>query len=323
MPIDLRRRGLPCRAEGCFAVFRRAGDEGSMVPLQLASADRDEHERRAHGLVLRGLAGGERRTAPLTRSGRARAPDRSGRDDIASHPTTLRRRLLDLLRGGPMTLPELADAVGARDKAVRRDLKVLLAAELVRVEANRTAGRGRPRYQYALTPDARTLVLGTPEASVRELLIDARAVGGEKLIEEIFDMRCRRLARRYRARMSGSLKDQVGAVKSLLEEYEGEVRAIELANDSFVLSVRGCRIFNLQRGDPRVGKYQLALLRELLRVAVTVDEQLGREDEEWVYAIGMAARHARTTLTATADAASGGEARADAVAAVREGGASD
>lgn len=222
-----------------------------------------------------------------------------------------------------MTLPELADAIGARDKAVRRDLKVLLAAELVRVEANRTAGRGRPRYQYALTPDARTLVLGTPEASVRELLIDARAVGGEKLIEEIFDMRCRRLARRYRARMSGSLKDQVGAVKLLLEEYEGEVRAIELANDSFVLSVRGCRIFNLQRGDPRVGKYQLALLRELLRVAVTVDEQLGREDEEWVYAIGMAARHARTTLTATADAASGGEARADAVAAVREGGASD
>lgn len=222
-----------------------------------------------------------------------------------------------------MTLPDLADALGTRDKAVRGDLKVLLAAELVRVEANRTAGRGRPRYQYALTPDARALVLGSPEASARELLIDARAVGGEKLIEEIFDMRCRRLARRYRARMSGSLKDRVGSLTSLLEEFEGKVQAIELADDSFVLSVRGCRIFNLERGDPRVGKYQLALLRELLRAAVTMDEQLGCEDEEWVYAIGMAAQHARTTVAAAADAASGGEAPADAVAAVWEGGASD
>ncbi len=288
--VDLRRRGLPCRGEGCFAVFRRAGDDESLLALRVAAADREQHERAAHGLSVGGPGSAD---APRMLVASPRRAVRSEPSPGELEAASLRRRLLELLSGGPSTLAELADAYEVPDARVRSELKVLLAADLVRIQPNRVnPGRGRPRYRYALTTEAAELVRGRADSEARDLLIDARAVGGEKLIEEIFRMRAVRLARHYRSRVSGSLRERVESMTAILEEHHGTIEVIQLALDSFVLSVRGSRIFNVDRDDSRLCAYQLDLLQRLLHAPVALSEE-ERESDECVYLVGRVARGAR------------------------------
>ena len=59
--------------------------------------------------------------------------------------------LLDLMRiAGPLSVPELADAMEVTATAVRQRLTRLLGQSMIQREAIR-AGRGRPKHRYWLT----------------------------------------------------------------------------------------------------------------------------------------------------------------------------
>lgn len=285
--IDLRQSGLRCRADGCLAVFRRRGDGTNLDVLQLAAADRAEHELHAHGLRSEPRLG-------LTGTRSVAVARRTVAGDGASRVIpSARRQLLELLyRKGPASSAELTDELEQRDSEVRRHLKVLIAADLVRTELNRrNPGPGRPRFRYALTSDAITLVSANANAALRDLLIDARAVGGEKLIHQILELRVGRLAERYRNRFSGSLRERVDAMLVILEEHGAEIQLGQVDELTFILVERDGRILNVDRSGWRICAYQLELLRRLLRVSVTQDEDGGHGPDTCVYLI-QAPRHA-------------------------------
>lgn len=61
-------RGLPCRADGCRAMFSRVGDGESMARFREAIADRDAHELERHQLIVgTGSARGQRRRPSVGR----------------------------------------------------------------------------------------------------------------------------------------------------------------------------------------------------------------------------------------------------------------
>jgi len=68
-------------------------------------------------------------------------------DDLASTLTALgdptRRRVIELLQGGPQRASDLADGTGMSRQATSRHLKVLSASGLVDVELDEADGRGR------------------------------------------------------------------------------------------------------------------------------------------------------------------------------------
>jgi DNA-binding transcriptional ArsR family regulator len=68
-------------------------------------------------------------------------------DDLADTLTALgdptRRRVIELLQGGPQRASDLADGAGMSRQATSRHLKVLSASGLVDVELDEADGRGR------------------------------------------------------------------------------------------------------------------------------------------------------------------------------------
>src|SRR5215207_347053 len=82
-------------------------------------------------------------------------PGRSAALEAVGHPVRL--RVLERLREGPASVPELADAAAVHENTVRAHVAVLEAGGIVAGEARAVAGPGRPTVQYRLTGDGERL----------------------------------------------------------------------------------------------------------------------------------------------------------------------
>ncbi len=121
------------------------------------------------------------------------------------HPETLRsvdRSLLLCLRSGqPRSIGELTESLGVTATAVRQRLERLLAQGFIERQKVAGGGRGRPTYNYCLTPagfkragaDATDLaeamwleILSIESPNIRERLIDgvARRLGRQLAVRE-------------------------------------------------------------------------------------------------------------------------------------------
>lgn len=294
--LDLTRSGLRCRAEGCLAVFRRSGDQASLAVLRLAAADRDNHELRAHGLRTAQASeqppvGSERTDGISPEPGTAAAP----KVPVASVPTgpdehanVIRHRIMALFgRQGSASFEKLLAEMDAPERVVRSQLKVLVASRLVRIEPERSRlGRGRPRHRYALTETTADIVPRRYDTLAEELLLDARAIGGQDLIERIFRERCDRLEARYRPELAGKpLRERVPQIAGLLEQNGESVRWSQVDERTFLISKRDCSIFNLGRPGGTACRYELTLLTRLLEAAVRREKHLADGDAACSYVV--------------------------------------
>lgn len=292
LDIDLTRSGLRCRAEGCRAVFRRSGDEASLAILRLCATDRADHELRAHGLRTTQASeqppiGSERTDGIPPEPGTAAAPEVPGAspDEYAK---VIRDRIIALLgRQGPASPEKLVVELQAPESVVRSQLKVLVASRLVRVEPERSRlGRGRPRHRYALTETTADVVRRRYDTLAEGLLLDARAIGGEDLIERIFRERCDRLEARYRPRFAGKpLRERVQEIVRLLEQNGDSVRWWQADERTFLISKLDCGIFNLGRHGGSACRYELTLLKRLLEATVRREEHLVEGDAGCSYVV--------------------------------------
>lgn len=279
-----------------MAVFRRSGDQTDLTLLRLAASDRDDHELRAHGLRTTQASeqppvGSERTDGIPPESGTAAARNvlvasvPTGPDDRAN---VIRHRLMALLgRQGPASFEKLVAEMEAPESVVRVQLKVLVASRLVRIEPERSRlGRGRPRYRYALTETTADIVRRQYDTLAEELLLDARAIGGQDLIERIFRERCNRLEARYRQGFAGKpLHERVQQIAHLLEQNGDSVRWWQVDERTFLISKRDCSIFNLGRHGGTACRYELTLLTRLLEAAVRREEHLADGDAACSYVI--------------------------------------
>src|SRR5436189_3777524 len=116
-------------------------------------------------------------------------------------PGALRREILiRLRRDGPSSPDQLAAEIGASRTGVLQQLRALEATHFVSRQTVRH-GVGRPRHLYDITPDAQELFPTNYDGLAAGLLAAIGAVGGDALIEQIFQARRRQAGDRIRTQL--------------------------------------------------------------------------------------------------------------------------
>ena len=191
--------------------------------------------------------------------------------------STLRRDVLYALRtGGPASPDQVADRVGASRTGVLQQLRTLETAGLVTRSLSRH-GVGRPRHVYDLTPAAQELFPANYGALTQSVLTAIRTVGGDKLIEEVFEARREIL----RARIGHRIEERLPANATLWEKvkevasYEDETgylgRATRDADGTIRLHEHNCAIYGVS------GTYQIACAAELQLFGEVLGAKVTRE----------------------------------------------
>src|SRR5918995_845227 len=132
-------------------------------------------------------------------------------DAVGGGSGLLRELLLRLRHDGPSSPEELAAGLGVSRTGVLQQLHALEAAGLVSRQAVRH-GVGRPRHVYDVTDAAQDLFPTNYDGLASGLLAAIRAIGGEELVEGVFDERRRMTRDRIRQRIADRLDPQARLV---------------------------------------------------------------------------------------------------------------
>lgn len=183
------------------------------------------------------------RTGPLHLTeqlvSRSRAPMPGAHDRARarglSDPT--RSRMITALRRGPMTLDQLATALGLTRTAIRLQLVALERDGLVRRGGVRT-GRTKPAHLYVLTHEAERDLSRAYIPVLTQLL----HVLAARLSPTAFDAVMRDVGRGLvveRARPRGALRERAEAASRLLNDLGG-LTEIEERADGLAIQSHGC-----------------------------------------------------------------------------------
>ena len=199
-------------------------------------------------------------------------------------PRVLRSEILERLRrAGPASPDQLAAAIGASRTGVLQQLRALEETHFVSRETVRH-GVGRPRHLYDVTADAQELFPSNYDGLAEGLLAAIGAVGGDALIEQVFQARRRQVGIRVRR----ELDERVGADAPLLER----VRALAVLQDeqgyladatidpdgTIRLREHNCAILDVARGQRSACDAELDLFREVLGADVVRDTHIASGD---------------------------------------------
>ena len=148
-----------------------------------------------------------------------------------------RGRVLSLLRWGPRTVNELAEALGLTDNGVRVHLSALERDGLVEQEGVRR-GAGKPAHVFRLTAEADALFPKAYATVLSEVLSYIREQQGPAALTEFLRAVGRRAGERSRAG-APTLRARVDAAVGLLGELGGLAEAVEL-DDAIMIRGFSC-----------------------------------------------------------------------------------
>ena len=212
---------------------------------------------------------------------------------------TLRRDIVVLLRQvGPSSPDQLAAKLGASRTGVLQQLRALETAQLVTRRTERH-GVGRPRHLYDVTADAQDLFPSNYDGLAASLLAAIDAVGGDRLMDDVFAARRRQAAGRMTERLSerlptgASLADRVRELAAIQDEL-GYLAQLEMAPDGTIRMVEhNCAIFEVALGSGRACQAELELFGEVLGVEVVRDRHIASGDRCCSYRMGPGAEPRR------------------------------
>jgi predicted ArsR family transcriptional regulator len=188
-----------------------------------------------------------------------------------------------LRREGPATPDQLAVAIGASRTGILQQLRALESTNFVRRETVRH-GVGRPRHLYDVTDDAQELFPSNYDGLATGLLAAIGAVGGEALVEQVFQARRRQIGERVRREIDervGSdapLADRVRAL-AVLQDEQGYLASASLEPDGTIrLREHNCAILEVARGERSACDAELDLFRDVLGVDVVRESHIASGD---------------------------------------------
>lgn len=106
-------------------------------------------------------------------------------------------RIVDELVGRhPQTVAELLERLEVTRTAITEQLDELVAGGWVLRERDHEGGRGRPKFRYSLTKDARTVLFpaGTGLLLVPSVWRVVKQIGGEPLLDQVVEGVCQEIA---------------------------------------------------------------------------------------------------------------------------------
>ena len=209
----------------------------------------------------------------------------------SSGPSSLRRDLLLRLRlDGPSSPDQLAERLGASRTGVLQQLRALESAQLVSRQTVRH-GVGRPRHLYDVTPEAQELFPTNYDALASGLLAAIEAVGGDELLDQVFEARRRQLGSRVRDHMASrvapeaSLLDKVRELAVVQADQGYLAEAILEPDGTIRLQEHNCAIFHIAQGTPAACRAELALFSDVLGADVVREEHIMSGDRCCSYRI--------------------------------------
>jgi predicted ArsR family transcriptional regulator len=206
--------------------------------------------------------------------------------------SALRRELLvRLRRDGPSSPDHLATALGASRTGVLQQLRALEAANLVRRETVRH-GVGRPRHVYDVTEHAQDLFPAAYDGLATGLLAAIRSVGGEGLVDEVFEARRRMATERVRERLAERLPAGASVVDrarelAVIQDEQGYLAEAVLGPDGVIRIVEhNCAIHHVATGAEAACRAELELFREVLGPDVQRETHIVGGDRCCTYRVG-------------------------------------
>src|SRR5215210_2017197 len=222
-------------------------------------------------------------TSPLARG--------TGREPIQLGASTLRREILVQLRRDGSSSPEqLAGALGASRTGVLQQLRSLESAGLVDRRTVRH-GVGRPRHVYDVTASAQSLFPTNYDGLAAGLLAAIGAVGGEPLVEEVFDARRRLIAGQVKARLDdelpagASLAERVRRL-AVIQDEQGYLSNATVDDDGTIrLHECNCAIFGVASQSSVPCEAELALFKDILGASVIRETHIASGDRSCTYRV--------------------------------------
>lgn len=206
----------------------------------------------------------------------------------------LRRALLLRLRhDGPSSPEGLASGLGVSRTGVLQQLHALEEAGLVSRQAVRH-GVGRPRHVYDVTPAAQDLFPTNYDGLASGLLAAIRAIGGEDLVNGVFDERRRMTRDRIRQRMAERLPAQARLLErarelAVIQDEQGYLAEALIGADGVIRLVeRNCAIHRVAADNGAACQAELDLFREILGPDVERETHIAAGDRCCTYRIGSA-----------------------------------
>ncbi|HEX2754330.1 MAG TPA: helix-turn-helix domain-containing protein [Candidatus Limnocylindrales bacterium] len=228
---------------------------------------------------------------PATEHAASPVASRAEPTTSSGSPRVLRREILDRLRReGPASPDQLAAAIGASRTGVLQQLRALEAANFVSRQTVRH-GVGRPRHLYDVTADAQELFPSNYDGLAAGLLAAIGALGGDQLLEQVFQARRRQIGDRIRREIddrvgaAASLAERVGALAVLQDEQGYLADAVIDADGTIRLREHNCAIFDVARGQRSACDAELDLFREVLGADVVRDTHIASGDRCCSYRI--------------------------------------
>jgi predicted ArsR family transcriptional regulator len=211
--------------------------------------------------------------------------------DGAGGSSTLRRNLLLQLRhDGPSAPEELASHLGASRTGVLQQLHALESAGLVSRKAIRH-GVGRPRHVYDVTDAAQDLFPTNYDGLADGLLAAIRAIGGQALVDDVFEERRRLTSERVRQRLAdrmpadAPLPDRVREL-AVIQDEQGYLAETVIGADGVIrLIERNCAIYHVAAGTAAACEAELDLFRDVLGVGVERETHIVAGDRCCTYRI--------------------------------------
>jgi len=220
-----------------------------------------------------------------------RDPQPSAPPSPAGSSRALRTGILHhLRREGPASPDQLAAAIGASRTGVLQQLRALEETHFVSRQTVRH-GVGRPRHLYDVTPDAQELFPTNYDSLAAGLLAAIGAVGGEALIEQVFQARRRQIGDRVRRELDervgpdAPLLERVRALAVLQDEQGYLADAVIEADGTIRLREHNCAILDVARGQVSACDAELDLFREVLGADVVRDTHIASGDRCCSYRI--------------------------------------
>ena len=209
----------------------------------------------------------------------------------AAPQSTLRRDILiQLRRGGPASPEQLATVLGASRTGVLQQLRSLENSGLVDRRTVRH-GVGRPRHLYDVTPDAQVAFPTNYDGLAAGLLAAIEAVGGDELMNDVFDARRQLIAGQVRSRLAerlpadAPLADRVRELAVIQDEQGYLAEAVIGADGVIRLVERNCAIHHVAAGNAAACQAELDLFREVLGTDVQRETHIAAGDRCCTYVI--------------------------------------
>ena len=205
----------------------------------------------------------------------------------------LGRALLLALREGGASGPDaLAARLGMSRTSTLQRLRELETAGFVARQAIRH-GVGRPRHLYDITAAAQRSLPANYDGLATTLLESIEQVGGDTLLEEVFQARRRLLRDRILGRFAerlgphATLADKVRELAVVQDESGYVCRAETAPIDGGPLELRehNCAILGAAAGHPAACRAELQLFEEVLDARVVRTSHIASGDRACAYRI--------------------------------------